>query len=176
MFFVGVFPSEIFLLVLETREIRTILRFYDLFLLLFHNHSSLLTVMRKLLLSTDDLNSELIPELCDNPSVLLRISVCHIPWHETGMFCIAERNLGLRTCITRTHALLVESSVVQAYLYFLTRQKRNAWYEATGIYSPPRRCFEKERETGKLVVERKSSSMSLLLLMIKQQGQCGMFG
>lgn len=174
MFFAGAFPSEIFLLVLETREIKTILSFYNLFLLLFHNHSSLLTVVRKLLLSTDD--------LCTLNSVIILVyslASQFATYLDVRLACFALQKgiWGSKPVLHgRTHARLVESSVVQAYLYFLTWKKRNAWYEATGIYSLPRRCLEKERETGKLVVERKSSSMFLLLLMIKQQGQCGMIG
>lgn len=83
------------------------------------------------------------------------------------MFCVAERNFGLRTCISWKHVLLVEAPVVQAYLTFLALQKRNAWNEATRIFPLLRGCFEKERETGKLVVGRKSSSIFLLWLVIK---------
>lgn len=112
----------ILLLVLEIREIQIILSFYDLVLLLFHNPLFLSDCCKKVV---SEPWWSLHLKLCANLCVLLCISVCCIPKGETGVSLIAERNLGLRTCILWKHVLLVETPVVQAHLTFLTLQKNN---------------------------------------------------
>lgn len=129
----------------------------------FTTHFSLLTVARKLLLSADD--------LCTLNSVLIlaySLAVQFAAYLNMRPACFAlQKGISGSEPVFHGNVLLVEAPVVQAYLTFLSLQKRNAWNEATRIFSPLCGCFEKERETGKLVVGRKSSSIFLLWLVIK---------
>lgn len=117
-------------------------------------HFSLLTFERKLLLSTDD--------LCTLNSVLILtypFASRFAAYLNTRPECFVCQKgiLGSETCIAWKHVLLVGSISGSGISYCLTLHKRNAWNEATWIFSPLCRCFEKKKWESYLLGESNHS-------------------